>query len=207
MAGSVVLRSYLDLVNGPLENTVNYSNDREPIVQQYSSLRKFTKRIGKLLNDESDGESETWDDNHPMKKVIGSNGFVFEFNVSSGGQTTLGNVQNAMVERANGGNVPETSDNSLVYNANQPWAKYILDFGNDLKNPRYLAFFNLDSEPVYICKAANQSNDGYTLVPFLKVLPNQSIGPIIFNPRYGLLFVASDNKDEEQDLYVIAYNA
>lgn len=210
MAGSVVLRSYLDLVNGPLENTVNYSNDREPIVQQYSSLRKFTKRIGKLVDDGEDSEEE-WDSSHPLEKVGDSNGFVFKFNVSSEGehspQHILTNIQNAMVARANGGNVPETSDNSLVYHNTEPWAQYVLDFGNDLKNPRYLAFFNLDSEPVYICKAAKKEANGYTLVPFLKVLPNQSIGPIIFNPRYGLLFVASDNKGEEQDLYVIAYNA
>lgn len=198
MAGSIVLRSYLDLVNGPLENTVNYSNDRDPITQQYSSLRKFTKRVGIL-------------DGSTLEKVSNDSetnqSFVFKLAVDSDGQSVLTGIQNAMIQRANGNKVTESKGNSLVYNATEPWAQYVLDFGNDLTNPRYLAFFNLDSKPVYICKSAKLAENKYTLVPFLKVLPNQSIGPIIFNPRYGLLFVASDNDDEEQDLYVIAYNA
>jgi len=202
MAGSIILRSYLDLVNGPLENTVNYSNDRDPITQQYSSLRKFTKRVGQLKGT---------DNTAPLDKVENSSetnqSFVFTLAVNANGQNILTGIQNAMIKRANGNNVPEDSSNSLIYHATEPWAQYVLDFGNDLKNPRYLAFFNLDEKPVYICKACKKDTNGYTLVPFLKVLPNQSIGPIIFNPRYGLLFVASDNNAEEQDLYVIAYNA
>ena len=198
MAGSIVLRSYLDLVNGPLENTVNYSNDRDPITQQYSSLRKFTKRVGIL-------------DGSTLEKVSNDSetnqSFVFKLAVDSDGQSVLTGIQNAMIQRANGNKVTESRGNSLVYNATKPWAQYVLDLGNDLTNPRYLACFNLDSKPVYICKSAKLAETKYTLVPFLKVLPNQSIGPIIFNPRYGLLFVASDNDDEEQDLYVIAYNA
>lgn len=205
MAGNIVLRSYLDLVNGPLENTVNYSNDRNPIPQTYTSMRKFTKRVGALAL--------------PIEKTaIEGNGFVFQLHLlnSAGGSGATGsaakdildNIQNKMTALANGISVTETSANSLVYHQATDWSKYVLDFGNDLTNPRYLAFFNLDSQPIYICKACSVGPQGdYTLVPFLKINPNQSIGPIIFNPRFGLLFVVSDNTDEEQDLYVIAYNA
>ena len=203
MAGSILLRSYLDLVNGPLENTVNYSSDstgRKPIEQVYSSLRKFTKRVGTL------GTTGA-----TLSKVsdVGDKGLVFRLLADTRVRNIFNNMQNKMAALANGHKVVETSENSLVYHTDKEWSKYVLDFGNDLPNPRYLAFFNLDSKPIYICKSCKFDAEGgyYDLVPFLTVNPNQSIGPIIFNPRFGLLFVVSENEDEEQDLYVIAYNA
>ena len=200
MAGNIVLRSYLDLVNGPLENTVNYStSDRNPIRQGYSSLRRFTKQVGKL-----DGDM--------MSRASSAVGDYYSFVVPAAAHAVIGGLQNRMCARANGNSVEETQNNALVYHREAEWVKYVLDFGVDLPNPRYLAFFNLDDEPVYLCKAKKievpeNSNCIYTLVPFLEVPAHQSIGQIIFNPRYGCLFCVSNNTQSDQDLYIVAYNA
>lgn len=207
MAGNVILRSYLDLDNGALENTVNYSNDRNPLSQQYSSLRRFTKVVGGLLENTVDGTSLTksFDPGHP------ENGIVFTLTMDEDGKNVEEGLRNRLISNANGVYTPETKKNSLVYNKSHEWVQYILEFGPDLKNPRYLAFFNIDDAPIYVCKCAKidnvEENWKYSLVPFLTVLPGQSVGPMIFNPRYGNLFVVSDTDSTPQDLYVIAYNA